>query len=58
MYSTQYALVNILQKWQKCLSVSDGIVGTLLMDLTKAYDCVNHNLIIAMLEHMELAKTV
>ena len=29
--STQYALMN-LQKWQRCLDVSDGIVGTLLMD--------------------------
>ena len=38
-YSTQYALIIFLQKWQKCLDVSDGIVGTLLVDLSKAYDC-------------------
>ena len=48
-YSTQYALVNLLQKWKKGLDESDGIVGTLLMDLYKAYDCVNHELIIAKL---------
>ena len=48
--STQYALMNLLQKWQKCLDASDGIVGTLLMELSKAYDCVNHDLIIAKLE--------
>ena len=49
-YSTQYALINLLQKWQKCLDACDGIVGTLLMNLLKAYDCVNHD--------MELAKIV
>ena len=49
-YSTQYALINLLQKWQKCLDASDGIVGTLLMNLSKVYDCVNHDLIIAKLE--------
>ena len=49
-YSTQYALINLLQKWQKCLDACDGIVGTLLMDLSKAYDCVNHDLIIVKLE--------
>ena len=49
-HSTQYTLINLLQKWQKCLDASDGIVGRLLMDLSKAYDCVNHDLIIAKLE--------
>ena len=49
-YSTQCALINLLQKWQKCLDPSDGIAGTLLMDLSEAYDCVNHDLIIAKLE--------
>ena len=56
VYSTQCALINLLQKWQKCLIASDGIVGTLLMDLSKAYDCVNHNLIIAMLEAYEVGE--
>ena len=48
-YSTQYALLNLLQKWKKALDEPDGIVGTLLMDLSKAYDCVNYELIIAKL---------
>ena len=48
-YSNQYALVNLLQKWKKGLDEPGGIVGTLLMNLSKAYDCVNHELIIAKL---------
>ena len=48
-YSTQYALLNLLQKWKKTLDEPDGIVRTLLMDLSRAYDCGNHELIIAKL---------
>ena len=47
-YSTQHAIFNLLQNWQKCLDKS-GIVGTLLMDLSKAYDCLPHDLLIAKL---------
>ena len=48
-YSTQYALVNLLQKWEKSFEKPDGTVGTFLMNLSKAYDCVNHELAIAKL---------
>ena len=34
--STQHALLNLLKNWQKCLDKS-GVVGTVLMDLSKAY---------------------
>ena len=30
-YSPQYALINLLQKWQKFLEASDEIVGTLII---------------------------
>ena len=36
----------LLQDWQKYLNKS-GNIGTLLMDLTKAYDCLPHDLLIA-----------
>ena len=55
-YSTQYVLANLLQKWKKCLDEPDGIVDTFLMDLSKAYDCVNHELSIAKLASYGLNK--
>ena len=47
---TQYGPINLTQKWQWCFDLSDGIVGALLMYLSKAYACVNHHLIIAKLD--------
>ena len=47
-HSTQHALFNLLQNWQKSLDRGE-IVGTLLMDLSKAYDCVPHDLLLAKL---------
>ena len=47
-HSTQYALFNLVQNWQACLSNSEKI-GTILMDLSKAFDCLPHDLLIAKL---------
>ena len=48
-YSTQHALFRVVGKWKKHLDMM-GIVGTILMDLSKAYDCIPHDLLIAKLE--------
>ena len=48
-HSTQHALLKPLQSWQKELD-NGGFVGTILMDLSKAYDCTAPELLIGMLE--------
>ena len=48
-HSTQHALFKLLQSWQQVLD-NGGFIGTIFMDLSKAYDCIPHNLLIAKLE--------
>ena len=52
-YCTQHALSNLLLNWQNCLDKS-RVVGTILMDLSKAFDCLPHDLIIAELHAYDL----
>ena len=56
VYRTQFALVNLLQKWKESLDEPGGIVGNLLMHLSKAYDCVNHEQFFAKLAAYRLNK--
>ena len=55
-HSTQYALFKLLQEWQEELDRS-GFVGTIRMDLSKAYDCLPHDLFVAKFEACGIDKT-
>ena len=48
-YSTQHALFKLLTSWQNSLD-RGGIVGSILMDSSKAYDCLPQDLLLAKLQ--------
>ena len=47
-YSSQYALLAMIEKWKLSLD-NNGFAGGILMDLSKAFDTINHQLLIAKL---------
>ena len=52
-YSTQQVLIRLLEEWREKLD-ENFIVGAVLMDLSKVFNRIPNNLIIAKLQHMEL----
>ena len=55
-FSTQTALVWLIEKWEYQLH-NYGFAGALLMDLSKTFDAINYDILIANLRmHMFLGK--
>ena len=48
-HSTQHALFRVIEMLRRCID-KGGVTSMVLMDLSKAYDCLPHDLLIAKLE--------
>ena len=56
-HSTQHASFELVTSWQPFLS-RGGFVGSIIMDLSKAYDCLKNDLLLAKLQAYGFSKNV
>ena len=55
-YSTQHVLLRLIEQWRACLA-QNKVVGGILVDLSKAFDCLPHDVLIAKLEAYGVEKS-
>ena len=46
-YSTNHVLLRLTENWKTAVD-SNLFTGAVLMDLSKAFDCISHNLLICL----------
>ena len=49
-HNTQHALLNVIETWRSMLN-KDNKVGAIVMDLSKTFDTLNHNLLCKLEAH-------
>ena len=54
-YSSNHVLIRLIEEWKKLLD-DKNFVGTVLMDLSKAFDCIPHDLLVAKLSAYGFSK--
>ena len=54
-FNAQHCLLTMVEKWRKTLD-EGGKTGAVLTDLSKAFDCIDHNLLIAKLNAYRFEK--
>ena len=55
-HSTQYVLLSLIKQWRACRDQNKVVTG-ILMDLSKAFECLPHDLLIAKLEAYGVEKS-
>ena len=48
-FNAQHCLVSMIEKWKESVD-SGGAFGALMTDLSKAFDCLHHELLVAKLD--------
>ena len=55
-YHAQYSLLKMIQTWKKHLDKGE-IIEEILMDFSKAFDTINHSLLLAKLDVFGFSRT-